>query len=743
MEQALAGRRKLRTKIMAWSFVPTAIILLAVALVTFYAYQKVTEDLVIGRNQQVIRLAAGQLATGVAEHAGVLSALARISEIHEGTPAIQQYALESARNRLIVFDAGVVLLDDHGAVAASQPEREDLRGQDWSSRPFFQEMVRTGAPVYSDIVSDGPAGAEVIAVAVPVTGDHQEFRGTLIGMFRLGATAVSAFYGDIVKLRLVDSGSTYLLDSNHRVIYHSDSGRIGENLPPQSPVGRLLSENAGEMRTRDADGREIVASLAPVPGTPWQLVAEESWEVLMSSSQGYQQALLLLLALGVIVPALVVTAGVRRITGPIEKLIKASQEVASGKFGQTIAVQTGDELEELAHQFNVMSAELRESYADLERKVADRTRELATINSIAWVVSRSLDLNEILNSALEHTSQAMGAEAGGIYLLDEKDTLLNLAAHRGLGPEFLGSIDGLRVGEGFSGWVVQTGQPLIVDDAAADPRLARVDLSKHGSGPLAAAPITSKGKVLGTIFLSTREGRQFGEQDLQLLCSIANQIGVAIENALLYSRAQQLAVLEERNRLARDLHDSVTQAVYGVTLYAEAATRLLSSGQVDTAADHLRELRTTAQQALREMRSLIFELRPPVLEKEGLVAALHARLEAVEGRSGLQTEMKVDGDINLPADVEEELYRVAQEALNNALKHGRAQNIRVHLCQDQARVSLEVADDGVGFDTSQIDEYGGLGLPGMRERALGLGGNLTVTSSPGGGTVVRVEVANR
>ena len=185
----------------------------------------------------------------------------------------------------------------------------------------------------------------------------------------------------------------------------------------------------------------------------------------------------------------------------------------------------------------------------------------------------------------------------------------------------------------------------------------------------------------------------------------------------------------------------MTQAVYGVTLYAEAAARLLSSGQVAAATSHLHELRSTAQQALREMRCLIFELRPPLLEKEGLLAALQARLEAVEGRSGLQTELKVEGDAVLTAEIEDGLYRISQDALNNALKHAQARSIRLLLLKGEQLVALEVADDGVGFDLATAEEHGGLGLCGMRERAARLGGTLTVESRPGEGTTVRVEVS--
>ena len=739
---SLIHRRTLRTKIITWSFVPTAIILLAVALVTFYAYQKVTEDLVMGRNQQVTRLAAGQLSADLAEHGEILTSLARTSEVHDGSIVEQRLALQRASNRLVVFDGGVVVLNDHGTVTASEPERPELYGQDWSNRGYFRQMLRTGARAFSNIIADGPQGADVVALAVPILGDQGEFKGTMVGMFRLGATAVSAFYGDIVKLRIAGDGITYLLDESGRVIYHSDSTRIGAKLPNQSASQQLLSDSGGEMRTTDADGRQIVASAALVPGTTWQLVSEESWDAVMASSQGYRQFLLLLLGLGVLVPAMVVTVGVRRITGPISELIGASKEVAAGKFGRTIAVRTGDELEELASQFNTMSAQLQESYADLERKVTDRTKELATLNAISLVVSQSLDLDEILCGAVEQTSQSIGADAGGIYLLDDDGKSLSIACQRGLSSDFMAGIDRLEVGEGFSGRVAETGEPLVVQDLVSDPRLPVSVAKDQAPRSLIAVPLSSRGRVLGVMFLASREHRDFSLPEVHLLTSIGHQVGVAVENGLLYKRAQQLAVLEERNRLARDLHDSVTQAVYGVTLYAEASTRLLAAGQVETAAEHLRDLRTTAQQALREMRALIFELRPPVLEKEGLVAALQTRLESVEGRAGVRAELKADGDFVLSRENEEGLYRIAQEALNNALKHARAQSISVGLSRGGGRITLEVVDDGVGFDTAEGREHGGLGFTGMEERATRLGGVLTVLSSPGGGTTVRVEVAD-
>ena len=536
--------RSLRTKIIVWSFVPTAIILVAVALVTFYAYQRVTEEQVIQRDQELVRLSAGQLATELKEYTDLLTALARTADIYRNEPAAQRAALKWAGNRLVVFDGGVLILDTFGTLVAAEPERPEILGQNWSDRTYYRDIVRAQTlslpqPVFSDIVADGAGGAEVIVVAVPIAGEDGELLGVVAGMFRLGASAVSAFYGDIVKLRIGEGGSTYVVDGHGRVIYHSAAGHIGEDFAAQAVVQQVLDGQVGAIRTRDFEGQDIVAGFAPVPGMPWGLVTEEGWATLTSGSRNYQRFLLLLLVLGVMVPTLVATIGIRRITKPIVELIGAAQAVARGNFGQTITARTGDEVEELAGQFNLMSAQLQESYAHLEQRVSDRTRELAALNAIAAVVSRSLDLEKILNDALDKTLEVTGIEAGGVYLLREDAGVLTIAAYKGLSGQFVAAIDHLKVGEGFSGRVVQTGEPLVVKDLSVDARLTRLAVSEGGFHSVAVVPLISRSKVLGSLFVITREYREFSQQDVELLTSIGGQIGVAVENARLFGQAGQ------------------------------------------------------------------------------------------------------------------------------------------------------------------------------------------------------------
>jgi signal transduction histidine kinase len=220
---------------------------------------------------------------------------------------------------------------------------------------------------------------------------------------------------------------------------------------------------------------------------------------------------------------------------------------------------------------------------------------------------------------------------------------------------------------------------------------------------------------------------------------LVRQERLVAENARLHERARQAAVLEERQRLSRELHDSVTQSLYGVSLQAEAASRALTAGDTAPVAANLKEIGETTQEALGEMRLLLFELRPPLLEERGLFGALQSRLGAVESRAGLMTEMQGEGAERLAPETEQELYRMAQEALNNVLKHAHARQVTVRLEVSKDLAVLEVADDGVGFEPS-LQNAGGFGLPGMRERAERLGGAVRVESGPGQGTTVRAEV---
>jgi signal transduction histidine kinase len=404
------------------------------------------------------------------------------------------------------------------------------------------------------------------------------------------------------------------------------------------------------------------------------------------------------------------------------------------------------------YQQRIQSLEARNR--ELEEQVAERTDALVAIHEteqrraeqfrllteVSYRFSSTLELDELMQQVVRLIQQTFGYYHVAIGMVEGDEVVYRVGSGAlWASPPFQFKPARLKVGrEGLSGWVAATGESLLVPDVSLEPRYVWMQGSQTRSE--LTVPIRVKGKIIGVLDVQSDQPDNFDNIDLELMRSLANQAGTAIENARLYEQAKQVAILEERQRLARELHDSVTQSLYGMTLYAQAAAGQLALGNLEQVAEDLRDIQDTSQEALAEMRLLIHELRPPMLEQEGLVVALQARLSAVEGRAGLKTSFKSDLVERLPTPIEAGLYRIAQEALNNALKHAHAHMIAITLSRSGKQVTLEITDDGVGFDPEAAKGRGGLGLPAMQERAAALGGKLVIQSNPGAGTRVITEV---
>jgi signal transduction histidine kinase len=294
---------------------------------------------------------------------------------------------------------------------------------------------------------------------------------------------------------------------------------------------------------------------------------------------------------------------------------------------------------------------------------------------------------------------------------------------------------------GLLGAMLEDRTPFRSTNIQEDPRFYGWPYNHPDMKSFLGVPIVSKGEIIGAFYLTEKQdGAQFSETDQHFIEMLAAHAAIAIENTRLFERDRELSVIEERNRLARDLHDSVTQTLFSVVLTAEAATTLLDR---DTAAARaqLERLQSLSRDALQEMRSLIFELRSADLAADGLVATLRKHCEILSRVRKIEIDVSVEDERALPADVERELFRIAQEAVNNALKHAAARRIDVRLLMAPPLVTLIVRDDGRGFDPDAAHiQSKRLGLTSMRERAEALGARLTVESAPGAGTTVRAKV---
>ncbi|WP_423223352.1 GAF domain-containing sensor histidine kinase [Candidatus Amarolinea aalborgensis] len=388
------------------------------------------------------------------------------------------------------------------------------------------------------------------------------------------------------------------------------------------------------------------------------------------------------------------------------------------------------EIDERERATAALARKNAELYDALQRRLA----ESESFNRVLVSLLQKTVLEQVLNIVCTEAQGLVGATGSAVLLLTDQAWLE--VKHR-LGKP-LAAVEPVPVDGSLAGQVVRQGAPVLLNDPAS---FERVQVYQWPSDltALLAVPLHVNGGVIGVLDVVNKAGG-FTEDDVPLMSVFANQAAMAIEHARLQEQAEQLAVLAERQRLARELHDSVTQSLYSVTLYANAAALALAAGKVDVTAGYLQDLQETAQEGMRDMRLLIFQLHPPVLETEGLVAALQLRLAAVEGRAGLQTEFHVEGERRLPIAIEGDLYWIAQEALNNVRKHAAARHVAVHLYFTAATTSLEVVDDGVGFDPQAVPVEGRGGLRTIAERAARVGGRLTYESTPGEGTRVKVEV---
>jgi signal transduction histidine kinase len=350
---------------------------------------------------------------------------------------------------------------------------------------------------------------------------------------------------------------------------------------------------------------------------------------------------------------------------------------------------------------------------------------------------RSLDLDTVLQAFVDVTVDVIGVDKSIVTIWDLEAKVNTLRASRNFGEPALAYIRDL-----FNRRPQQMDVPTVTvteDVSHAGEHLVPI-IEMEGIRSMIEVPVVSRdGRPLGFFGVAYTTDHHFDEAEKRLLTALAERAAVAIGNAELYERAQQVASLEERQRLARELHDSVSQALYGIALGAQTARTLLDRDP-PAAVEPVDYIISLAEAGLAEMRALIFELRPESLENEGLNAAIRKQVDAVHARHGIKVEFLPCEEPDLPLPVKEAAYRIAQESLHNIVKHSQATEVRVTLASTWAGLQLEVADNGRGFDTG--GEFPGhLGLRSMKERAEKVGGRLEVTSQPGIGTRVTATFA--
>jgi PAS domain S-box-containing protein len=385
-----------------------------------------------------------------------------------------------------------------------------------------------------------------------------------------------------------------------------------------------------------------------------------------------------------------------------------------------------------------------------ERKLAEDARQRARdemfvlLNAISSAATNTINLDDFLSESILHIVYPFRSQIVGIFLINERnnrdeDPSVFLASHFGFSPELINDLTYLSTSSPLFDWVMNNRQCLLIDDLRKDPRVPHAMRESAYACFLVIPLITQAGeksKFVGFMCLARKEVPIFGQDEIVRLTMISDQIATLIDS----DRRRKLAIsLSERQRLVRDLHDSVSQKLYGLVTLTEAAQAALEAGSAVNPSQVLSRIGENARQAVKEMRLFLYQMQPIDLEKDGLVSVLHHRLAAVEGRADIKARLLADEEIPLSKDKEVALYFIAQEALNNVLRHAHAKSVSVTIRQGSRNVILEIVDDGRGFDPKKVDRAG-LGLRNMRERAVQINGKIKIISKPDQGASIVISV---
>ena len=482
-----------------------------------------------------------------------------------------------------------------------------------------------------------------------------------------------------------------LIDPAGLVAYHSDPERIGGTMGASDDEAAEPFPATSGSKVRSASGLPTaVLAFAPVRDSDWMVVTERPWNPWIEAFSGFGGLVVVPVFVAALLSVSLIGLSTVRITRSVRQLLARARRISQGDFGSIVPiVRTGDEIEELAVQFDSMARQLESLYESLEQRVTDRTSEVLSVLNLARAVSQTFDPAEIARITCEQLRSHSGVADAEVWVEGRDAGLPGLPSEP---PE----------------WIERK-----------------------------TACVTSLGLRDATARLGVLTRATDSDEDvLRFVEAVAAQAGVALHNAVLYRQAQATAATEERNRLAREIHDTISQSIVGVIVQLEA----LRAANEDVRQERLNRALELARGGLSEARRSVQGLRASILDSQPLDRAIAADVSRLEKGGGPRARFGSSGDAaQISAGTASELYRIAEAALVNVQRHAQASNVLVNLIIDSEGIRLIIEDDGVGFDAG-AQNIAGHGLIGIRERASNIGGELVLETEPGEGTRVQVIV---
>ena len=368
---------------------------------------------------------------------------------------------------------------------------------------------------------------------------------------------------------------------------------------------------------------------------------------------------------------------------------------------------------------------------------------LEALSAAVGAVAGELDVETVLQLIVDRVRSLVGAQYAALGIVDDRRRIERFITS-GISAVERARLGPLPEGHGLLGLIITEGHSLRVPDIGSHPASSGFPPHHPPMRSLLGVPVRIKGRIIGNFYLTDKEAAaEFSDDDQRLIELFAQHAGIAIENARLHEAVGRLAVIEERDRIGKDLHDGIIQSIYGVSLSLEDMPELMDEdpaearARVDRAIDSLHD-------TIRDLRGFIFGLRPELVDRTDLVGLLVALTEQLHQNSIVEVVLDLpDGLVEPPAHVRAELLQIARESLSNVARHARATKATVLLAREDTDLVLEVRDNGRGFEPTATPPQGHYGLANMHDRANALHGDLVVESSPGAGTriIVRIPVA--
>ena len=738
------------------------------------------------------RILSESLDSNLSHVAGVLTILSSQIDMHAPQANLEEWKAIFEKDFNPV--QGVYLLDPRNRLLASTATEP---GIDWDSVPLSQQLDSATTRIIS---TDGlPRPFAIVAVPV-IHPEKDQLQGFLAAVLDLSNPDIFISSG---SLDLEQGGTLQVLDGQGQVLVSTHPDRMLTESTLERITEQLFTEDTPMFEaclgcsTNELESGTIIA-FSSLSQAPWGVVIWHESQDLFAPVRmiALQTAVLGLLAiLGALGLVMLTT---RSVIAPVQTLTDATQKIGEIQFDtpglksvecelSTTLVRKShrrrDEIGALTNSFITMCTRLQQSIEEiqswnreLDERVQARTQQLSILNAVALTVNQSLNLEDILNRALDEVLQLTGIDVIAIFLQDSTRGQLELKAYRGLSKKAARLAYQVGMLDGSCGGVLELGRTIVVPDISSYRGRGARSLQHENISSLVHVPLMTKGWALGSMCVGTHKNVHFSDEEQRLLEAIGNQIAIAVENARLYADVQRkervrgelfkkaLAAQEdERKRIARELHDEVSQSLTALLYDAEGGLEL---NQLPAIKNRLVSICDLTQHTLNNIHKLMFDLRPSMLDQLGLIPALRwlaeTRLEPKGIRVNVSTNTHPDllgsesDPHRLSPEIETALYRVVQEAINNIARHAAARNVDIGLFLNGEFASVNISDDGIGFDLTELgmeatkdigsedfqfsENTRGLGLLGMQERIELLGGDLEIDTAPGSGTQIHIRL---